>query len=357
MPASPPWERRPGDAILLLVGDTNLQHRADPATAFQHVRPMLDQADIRFAHLEGPLTQSTTASGTPDIPHKPRWLHSDPRMVDGLVAAGIHAVSLASNVTHPRKAGVDTAAVLDRVGIAHAGVGRTLAEARKPAIVERAGVRVGFLSYASVFWPYEHVATETDAGCATLKAHTAYQPGRRTLEMPGAEPTIVTWPDDGELAEMVRDIKALRPNVDVIALSCHWGISSALVPADYQRAIARAAFAAGADLILGHHSHTVQGIEVITGKPVFYSAGNFAFDWTVMQGRHLEGIAVEVLIRDRAVAGWRCRLVRRNPSNDVAPLDPASADGQALIAQIRDLSAAFGTTLTLVGDCLYPVAT
>ncbi|MGL5113773.1 MAG: CapA family protein, partial [Beijerinckiaceae bacterium] len=149
-----------------------------------------------------------------------------------------------------------------------------------------------------------------------------------------------------ELAAMEADVRALKARVDVVILSCHWGISSSHHTVEYQRMIARAAFAAGADLVFGHHPHVIQGAEIIAGKPVFYSLGNFAFDWEVMKGRHPEGLVIDVVLADGRIAGVTVLPVARNADNDIAPAAMDSAMGKAITADFMQLSAVFGTELT-----------
>jgi hypothetical protein len=342
-----------GDLTLVLVGDTNLQHRVDPVTAFEHILPLLRAADVRFANLEGPLSAPSPDPLVPDIPHKQGWKHSDPRMVEGLVAAGFEAVGCANNVTYPPRAMLESLAELDRAGILHCGGGRNREEAHLPAVIERRGVRLGFLAYTSVFWPVGHAAGTESPGVATIKAHTAYQPHPRIAEMPGGPPSVVTWPDEAELGTMVEDIRRLREQVDVLAVSCHWGISGSTQTADYQRAIGRAAVEAGADVVIGHGPHLVQGIEAVRGprgaRPVFYSLGNFAFDWTKMLGRSLDGLLVRCAIRDRRLAEVVFVPVRRDEKNNVRPVAPDSSAGREIFDQVRGLSAPYATEL-LAGD-------
>lgn len=344
-----PWrDDGGGDAVtLLLAGDTNLQDRRDPADAFRHVLPTLRAADALFGQLEGPLSPPSDDPAAPDIPHKAGWRHSDPAMVAGLTAAGFAAVGCASNVTYGARAILTSLATLDAAGIAHCGAGRTLLEARQPAIVERRGVRLGFLSYTSVFWPVGHAAGPDRPGVATVRATTAYQPHPRTLEMPGAPPLVVTAPDAGELAALVEDVRRLRERADVVVVSCHWGVSGSDEIADYQRAVGRAAIAAGADLVIGHHPHVLQAIEVWRGRPIFYSLGNFAFDWAKMRGRHLDGLLVRCLIRDRRPARVSFVPARRDGENSIALLDPAAGAGREIVERVRDLSTGTGVALSL----------
>ncbi len=332
---------------LVLVGDTNLQDRSDPAAAFEHVLTRLKSANVLFGHLEGPLSPPSSDPATPDIPHKAGWRHSHPTMVKGLQAAGFAAMCCASNVTYGRQAVLNTLATLDAANIKHCGVGIDLEEARRPALVERAGVRFGFLSYTSVFWPVGHAAERDAPGVATIKATTAYQPGSRALEMPGVSPVIVTTPDPSELAAMEMDIKNLRDRVDIMVVSCHWGVSGSSQVQDYQRAIGRAAISAGADIVMGHHPHVIQGIELWQGRPIFYSLGNFVFDWERMRGKHLDGLLVCCDISTCRLANVSVVPARRNSSNNIELLDPTGAEGRRIVEQLAVLSTEMNTKLTL----------
>ncbi|MBA2666249.1 MAG: CapA family protein [Trueperaceae bacterium] len=333
------------DQVLGIVGDVNVQERAVPEDAFTLVQPLLDACDVRFGHLEGPLSTPSTDPSAPDVPHKPRWRHSDPATVAAYLAAGFDAMGCASNVTYPRRVALDTRRTLEGAGIAPCGVGRNLAEALAPALVTKDGVRYAFLSVTSVFWPSEHAADVDAPGVATVKAYTAYAPGRRALEMPGAPPEIVTFPDADELQALVSVIAELRPRVDVLVVSCHWGVSSSPDPVEYQRAIGRAAIDAGADIVVGHHPHVIQEVELHTGRPIFYSLGNFAFDWPKMRGRNLDGLLLRCSVRASRVVGIDIVPVRRDDRNTIAPLDPRSGAGKDILEHLAERSAANGTVI------------
>jgi len=140
------------------------------------------------------------------------------------------------------------------------------------AVAEGANVRVAMLAYCSVL--HEGYAAGSDTpGVAPLRAHTRYEP---VDYQPGVPPCVVTTPDEEDLADLVADLRAAKAKSDAVVLSLHWGVH--FVPrliADYQRTVAQAAFAAGADLILGHHAHVPKAIEVCGGKTCFYSLSNF----------------------------------------------------------------------------------
>jgi poly-gamma-glutamate synthesis protein (capsule biosynthesis protein) len=111
-----------------------------------------------------------------------------------------------------------------------------------------------------------------------LRAHTFYEAFDYQAGVP---PRVVTVPFEDDLANMVADIAAARKSADVVVLSLHWGIH--FIPrmiADYQVAVAKAAFDAGADLILGHHAHTPKAIGVYGRKVCFFSLSNFIMSST-----------------------------------------------------------------------------
>jgi len=157
-------------------------------------------------------------------------------------------------------------------GIQTVGAGRNLEEARQPVIIKRNGVRVAILAYCSIL-NHGFAAGPDKSGVVPLRIHTYYE---AVEHQPGIAPKVVTIPYDEDLAAMAADIAAARKSADVVVLSHHWGIH--FVPkmiADYQVTVAKAAFAGGADLILGHHSHVPKAIGVHSGKVCFYSLGNF----------------------------------------------------------------------------------
>lgn len=345
------WTRAPhsSQVTLGLVGDTNVQRCDDPASAFVEVMDTLHRFDLLMGQLESPLSKPSDDQQLPDISYKQGWKHSDPTVVEGFKRAGFSAVSFASNVTFPPAVAVETAEHLNRAGIGHAGGGKDLAEARAPAIVEANGVTVALLSYTSVFWPIEQPATAKSAGVATIKGHTAYQPGRRALEMPGAAPEIHTWADPDELTAMVEDVKAAKTEADIVIVACHWGLSSEERHVGYQTEIGRAAIDAGADLVYGTHSHVIGGVELYKGRPIFYSLGNFAFDWSKMRGRNLDGLMVRCIAGRGGIAHVGLVPVRRNADNNIAVLDPDTPDGALVITRLAELSEGLGARLVLRG--------
>lgn len=263
-----------GSVTLLGVGDVGPIH--EPVQAYSALaRATLANADIRFGQCERVYSER----GALQLHSGGAHSRVKPHMVSVFTDCGFDVVSVASN--HAMDWGgdalLDTIALLDSKGIKTVGAGRNLAEARRPAIIEKNGVRVAFLAYCSIL-NEGYAAGPDKVGVAPLRAHTYYQ----CIDyQAGVPPKVVTVPYEDDLAAMVGDIKAAKADADAVIVSLHWGIH--YVPrliADYQTTAARAAFAAGADMILGHHAHTPKAIAVHDGKTCFYSLSNFIMSST-----------------------------------------------------------------------------
>src|SRR5882672_4827001 len=255
--------------VLMACGDVGPVH--EPMSKYPELaKATLAGADIRFAQVERVYSERGSLQLHSGCAHSRVKPHFSSIFTD----TGYNVVSLASN--HAMDWGAD--ALLDSValfkdkGIPTVGAGRNLQEARKPAIVEKNGVKIAFLGYCSVVQE-GYAAGHDKAGVAPLRAHTYYQSFDYQAGVP---PKVVTVPYEGDLAGMVEDIAAAKKIADTVVVSLHWGIH--FIPkmiADYQVIAANAAFKAGADLILGHHAHAPKAIGVHHGKTCFYSLSNF----------------------------------------------------------------------------------
>lgn len=256
---------------LMAVGDVS-PNREDPPSLFRYCRETLRGADIVFGQLEAPISDRGTPQFVPSAPARVPAKNVTALTGEG---GGFHVMSFAGNhaLDYGAEAFFDTIDLVTKQGIALVGAGKNIAEARKPAIVEREGTRVGFLAYCSVL-PLGFEAEENLPGCAPLRASHHYH---QWNYQPGTPPLIVTQLLPQYRQAMEQDIQRLRREVDVLVVSIHAGIFS--IPAMiamYQKEAAHAAVDAGADLVVQHHSHILKGIEVYKGKAIFYSLGNFA---------------------------------------------------------------------------------
>jgi hypothetical protein len=257
------------DAVTVLsVGDLVLDE-PDPASFLVPARPVLAGGDLVIGHVEVPHSTTDVQVST-DVPAPP----ADPVGLAALADAGFHVVTLAGNhVYDAGEAGVaDTIAHARAAGLATAGAGPDLASARRPAVVERGGLRIGVLGY-NLVGPRESWATSRKAGCAYVRVLTHYELDHAS---PGGPPSVYTFADPVSLSAMTDDIRALASEVDVVTVSMHKGVGhTPAALAMYEQPVARAAIDAGAHAVFGHHAHIMRGIEVYRGRPVFHGLGNF----------------------------------------------------------------------------------
>jgi hypothetical protein len=260
------------DITLYAVGDIG-PDRADPASIFRHVRDVIRQGDIAFTQLECNLSNRGVG-----LVENAR----NPKIAEAIREAGFNVVSFAGN--HCLESGInaffDTLKNLKKQRLPVIGVGKNIEEARKPTIIECKNTKVAFLAYNSVI-PQGHWAEKNRPGCAPLRARTLYE--QMDPPQPGTPCWIHTFPYREDVAAMTADVKKAKSQADLVVVSMHCGIHmTPAVIAEYQRDIAHAAIDAGADLILQHHAHILKGIEIYSGKVIFYSLCNFALELLFM---------------------------------------------------------------------------
>jgi len=225
----------------MLSGEVSRRHRPElgPIEAFNDVAPILRSGDIVFGNLETPLCDPG-AEGT--------MFHAHPAMAAVLASTGFNILSLANN--HILEYGPEglriSAELVSRDGIAVLGAGNSQEAARQPVIMERQGLRVGFLGFA------------------------------RTLQAQNdpAVPGFVEW--DEELA--VQAIRRLRDSVDVVVVSIHIGFMWIDYPKPEFKQAADRLMQEGAHVVLMHHAHVLQGYAAGRGRLAIYNLGNFIAD-------------------------------------------------------------------------------
>jgi poly-gamma-glutamate capsule biosynthesis protein CapA/YwtB (metallophosphatase superfamily) len=337
-------------ANLIITGDVNLMNVADPAVPLARVEGELRAADLVFSNLECCLYAPPSGHSLGN-----EGFYAAPEAGAALTLAGIGAVGIANNVHYGEAAILSSIARLDALGVPHTGAGADLAAARAPVVVARNGIRYGFLQRSSVYWPTNHEAQADAPGIAVIRGHTAYHvpmfrthPGVPPPNRPGVAPQIITWADADYLARFREDISALRPRVDILVASCHWGLGKEVL--QYMKEIAHAAIEAGADIVAGHGPHYALAIEVYRGRPIFYGLGSFSFH-TGHGGRQHEdwvGMMARIAASGRGIEAASIQFVRHNDRNETF-LCALKDEAEALAALIK-ASAPFGTALMPEGD-------
>lgn len=326
-----------GAMTMLIIGDIDIQRRADPTTAFAHIGETLKNADLVYANLEGMLVKPQGPEI--DIPDKRGWRHPGPEGVLALKAWNIKNVGVANNVAYDRPNILETLRVLDANGIAHTGAGKNIAEAHRPTIAERKGVKVGFLQYTARWYQdAEQIATETEPGVAKISSRDGVSI------------------DAADVERVKDDIRRLRPMVDIVVVSHHNrdGATATQFPGnppaarsgtardqhvseEYQKRFAHLALDAGADFVYGHGTHTIQGVEIYNGKPILYAIGHSAFDQPGYE-KSKDGLVVRTVIQRKKIVRVSFVPVSRDDRNDVFMLEPGSEEGSRLLEIVKHVS-------------------
>lgn len=195
---------------------------------FGNVKSVFEGDDLTVANLEGTFTTSENRAD------KTYTFKADPSHVSILTGSGIDVVNVANNHTHDYgdESYVDTLANLDKAGIGRFGYENTL-------IQNVNGIRVGFTGICE------------------------YSDEEKSIDY---------------LSPILENIQTLKDqDAQIIIAVVHWGYENATVPEETQISAAHAMIDRGADLVIGHHSHTLQGVECYNGKYIAYSLGNFCF--------------------------------------------------------------------------------
>lgn len=338
------------DVRMVLIGDTFVQ-RPDPDSAFAPVLHLFKAADIVFCNLETVIADAKYLSPY-DHDRRPR---TDEWVFPAYLRAGINVMNVANNPSmyHGLDCFLRSLDVLDEAGVIHGGGGRDLAEARRPAIIERKGVKVAFVCRASVC-AVNAAATQKRGGIAQFRVATAYEARARINEVPGSPPIIHTIPNPQDVAELKEDIQRARTQADVVVLSWHWGVSPATGGigdlTGYQMEMGRAAIDFGADLVVGHHPHVLQPIEVYHGKAIVYSVGNFVHDMESSDRRRskLDTMLLRCLIHDGKIQGVSFvpgRIDGHGPPRFFRP-----AEAEDVVQYMREISVPFGTRFEVGED-------
>jgi len=217
---------------------------------WEGVKALLLSASLAMVNLESPVSER----GEPEA-DKLWTFRTKPEDVRGLRDAGVDVVNLANNhiLDYGPEALADTLTYLQELGVQTVGAGPDLVAATKPVIVDLGEVSVGIIGLSQIY-PRGSWAAGPDHPGVAITHNEAY---------------------------VRRAVSSLKDEVDVVVVSVHWGQERAHYPSDYQKRYGRMLVDAGADLVVGHHPHVLQGFEVYRGSLIAYSLGNFIFPYTV----------------------------------------------------------------------------
>lgn len=273
----------------------------DPGYFLSNVKGIFEEDDLTIVNLEGPLTTSG------DRAEKQFSFRGDPSYIQILSGASVEACNLANN--HSKDYGEqgyqDTITAADQAGILSFGYERT-------AVFETAGVRIGL---AGVYELAKGMECQEDMSAA------------------------------------IQELQA--EGVDLLIVSFHWGNEKENYPDDTQKALAHAAIDQGADLVLGHHPHVLQGIEKYQGKYIVYSLGNFCFggnknpsDKDTMIFQQTFTIENGEPVLNDEITVIPCRISSADDYNNYQPTPAQGEEAQRIMDRIQEYSQPFGTQLS-----------
>ena len=236
---------------------------------FSKVTDNLPDTDILFGNLESILSNK----GRNKLWLPTLYMRGDPRAVQTLTNIGFKVLSVSNNhmMQHGPEAFMDTINVLEREGICPIGLKNGINFSSKPFVIEIKGLKLGFLGYS--LRPEEYISEEV-------------------LYCLGNTPEKIS-----------DDVHELKKEVDFVILSLHWGDEFIPKPSYEQITIGRALIDKGADIILGHHPHVLQGIEEYKGGLIAYSLGNFVFDMWLPETR--KSMILNVYLDKEGIDGFR----------------------------------------------------
>ena len=271
-----------GQIRIAFLGDFLPAGSADPIIArhgyerlFEGVRPIIAGVDAVILNLETPLSTRGKA-----VEGKAYTFRGSPKTAKAMALEKIKAVWLANNhiMDFGPEALIDTFTHLESAGISWAGAGRGAGEAYSPTLLRLNDLNVLLLGYSNTF-PESYWARRNRPG-------TAF----------GSPKSVSKWVRRGRAAFS-----------SPVIVSFHWGAELMTEPKDYQVDLAYLAIDSGAALIVGHHPHVAQPIEVYRGVPILYSLGNFSF------GSYSKRSRVGLMAVARFEEDGRCSLLEIYP--------------------------------------------
>lgn len=275
--------------------DAFYQMKNDPGYFFQKVKDIFTADDLTVANMEGTLTTSN------DRQQKTFAFKGDPSYTEILTRGGVEATNLANNHSHDYgdQSYEDTIQYLEAAGITTFGYDRT-------AVMDVKGIKVGLI------------------GIYELKDGLGRQQ---------------------QVIDTIQEVK--DQGAQVIIVSFHWGTEKSNVPDDIQKTLAHLAIDQGADLVVGHHPHVLQGIEKYQGKNIVYSLGNFCFggnknpsDKDTMIFQQTFTVENGELVEDDVTNIIPCSLSSESGYNNYQPMVLEGSEKERILQKIEEFSAA-----------------
>ena len=244
-----------GDVMLGRSVGEQLQEAPPEKLWSEELRSLCASLDLMICNLE--CSVSERGERTRRIPGKPFFFRAPPSAVEALEAINVRAVSLANNhaLDYEEEALIDTRGLLADGGVVAAGAGHGVEAARRPAVVEAGGHRVGLLCFSD--HPDEYAAS----------------PGRNGIAHAELRRGVPDW--------LLDELARLSERCEVTIVFPHWGPNLSVAPASWQRRAGAALHDAGASIVAGHSAHVFHGVEWSERGAVLFDLGDALDDYRV----------------------------------------------------------------------------
>lgn len=255
------------------------------------VKDILASFDFTFANFECFISETLEPPELAD-PNALDFL-TRPQFVPSMVDAGIDAVSMANNHAVYSHSGwglpafYDTYEYLTGGGMPVFGAGYDLDQARQPFVTEVSGLSIAVIGIDGITGNLDY-PNEPDVVASAHSEATASQGGTNPLHM----------------ETITADISRLAGEHDIVIPFFHMGNQYVWTSGDWAYESAHKAIDAGASLVVTSHPHTIQGMEVYNGKPIFYAIGNFIYDQMFSVDTR-QGYVLDLTFRGSEVIGFR----------------------------------------------------
>ena len=256
-----------GDILLDRGVRETIEHKGIDHLFTREVDSLLHSCDYVIGNLECPATNI----------HQPDYklyvFRADPEWLPALKAHGITHLNLANNhsIDQGRAGLVDTWRNVTAAGIIPFGAGNTMSEAAEPLVIRAAGEH-GLSPQVSL----PSCLSPQNGDLRNIYVVPTLRLALENFSYLTGKPCVSQEPEDSLVAR-IHGIRDKDPSA-VIVVCPHWGAEHALRPLALQKRLAHRMIDAGADIIIGHHTHTWQTVEEYQGKRIYYSIGNFIFD-------------------------------------------------------------------------------
>ena len=316
---------------------------------------VLDQlraADLSVCVLEMPLSRR----GAPA--EKIVRMRAPPERAEDLHHLGVDCVTIANNhmLDYGPDALLDTLDILRSEGIPFVGAGRDIEEASCPLVLEAKGIHVAFLACAATL-PLGSSAGEDRPGVNPLHVFTAWvvESSARTQEQPGTPPPVMTFSSPEDIQTLQNAVREAKSSSDLVVVLPHWGLPNVSALMDYQRDAGHALAAAGADLIVGHHAHCIQPVEMVESTPIIYGVSNFLFhelpegmSRNVYDFMSKDELLVEARLGVEGVRELALAPLVLNSSGHPRLAEPEET--KRIVGEVSDLSVKYGTVIEFTGS-------